>query len=135
MCYSDGSLVASPGKHQFMSYSSGTCLRSVDKLIVQLSIVFQLLKHQTLDEYWMLMAISHVDQSLHKMYIPDHGEIISSTWRLEQLPSVGKLWISPRHGVRTITFWWGSYESAHSMCASSMLMKLQVKKVVVSRHW
>ncbi|KAF3584907.1 hypothetical protein F2Q69_00031424 [Brassica cretica] len=54
---------------------------------------------------------------------------------LEQLPSVEKLWISPRHGVRTVTFWWGSYESAHSMCASSMLMKLQVKKVVVSRHW
>ncbi|KAF3519657.1 hypothetical protein DY000_02058978 [Brassica cretica] len=43
--------------NMFMSYSSGTCLRSVDKLIVQLSIVFQLLKHQTLDEYWMLRAV------------------------------------------------------------------------------
>ncbi|KAF3519654.1 hypothetical protein DY000_02058977 [Brassica cretica] len=53
---------------------------------------------------------------------------------LEQLPSVGKLWISPRHEVRTVTFWWGSYESTHSMCANSMLMKLQVKKAVVSRH-
>ena len=40
-----------------MSYSSGTCLRSVDKVIVQWSIVFQLLKHQTLDEYWMLLAV------------------------------------------------------------------------------
>ncbi|KAF3515697.1 hypothetical protein DY000_02059224 [Brassica cretica] len=59
---------------------------------------------------------------------------ISFYMELEQLPSVGKLWISPRHGVRTVTFWWGSYESAHSICASSMLMKLQVKKAMVSRH-
>ena len=60
---------------------------------------------------------------------------ISFYMELEQLPSVGKLWISQRHGVITVTFWWGSYESAHSICASSMLMKLQVKKAVVSRHW
>ena len=118
----------------------------------------------------LVWQISHVDQSLHKMHIPDHGEIVVSRpgglkahiklvsspilgvkleggckWasmacleaiarRIQQgqqqlgvrtdghqrlldkirwrVKLSGKLWISPRHGVRTVTFWLGSYGSA-----------------------